>query len=273
MLKLPSAFANTNEPALKPVKSPAVLRLSDGMVMRVVFFALLGFTAVILFRDYEAMRADDLNQRPQLTSDQPVLPALPQSEPPDGGDVRPAPDVVTDVDALRQPMRIELVSGGALRLTGTIDPGSAARFAAETVERKEYIQTVELDSPGGSVSDALSISEAVREAGWQTRVRSGALCASSCPLIFSGGVERVAGSKAAIGVHQIFTTQNDERSKADSISGTQSLTARITRHLQTMGVNNQLWVHAMETPPQYLYYLTVDELTDLQLATSVSDEF
>ncbi|MEN0087948.1 MAG: hypothetical protein AAF737_05880, partial [Pseudomonadota bacterium] len=225
--------------------------------MRAVFFALLGFTAVILFRDYEAMRADDLSAPAAPGMDQPILPALPAIGPADqtkdGGDLRAAPDVVTDPDQLRQALNIELVSGGVLRLTGTINPGSAERFAAEVAEQSEYIETVELDSPGGSVMDALTISQAIREAGWSTQLRSGALCASSCPLIFSGGTERRAGEDAAIGVHQIFTTSGDDRNRADSISGTQTLTARITRHLDAMGVDGQVWVHAMETPPQYLY--------------------
>ncbi|MEO0497764.1 MAG: hypothetical protein AAF141_10405 [Pseudomonadota bacterium] len=255
-------------------------KLSDGMVMRAVFFALLGFTAVILYRDFQAMRAENAGVGPSPILDQPILPALPRTVPSSdtgadedsGGDVRSAPDIVTDADVLRLPLSLELISDGVLRVTGTIEPGSAARFVTETAEQVEYIKIVELDSPGGSVTDALTISEAVREAGWQTRVRSGALCASSCPLIFSGGTERIAGADAAIGVHQMFTTQNDERTKAESISGTQSLTARITRHLVAMGVEAQLWVHAMETPPQYLYYLTPDEMADFQLATSVSDE-
>lgn len=283
MLRQPATSANANDPALKPPRqrTPAglIFQLTDGMVMRAVFFALLGFTAVILYRDFQAMRTENADNQPAPILDQPVLPALPASAPAlqddgeeGGGDVRSAPDVVTDTDTLRQPLQMELVSDGVFRLTGTIAPGSAVRFADETAEQAEYIQIIELDSPGGSVTDALTISAAVREAGWSTRVRSGALCASSCPLIFSGGKERVAGTDAAIGVHQIFTTQNDQRSKAESISGTQSLTARITRHLQTMGVDGELWVHAMETPPQYLYYLTTQEMTDLQLATSVSSE-
>ncbi|MEM1365525.1 MAG: hypothetical protein AAGH82_07210, partial [Pseudomonadota bacterium] len=123
--------------------------------------------------------------------------------------------------------------------------------------------------PGGSVTDALSISKAIRDAGWDTQVRSGSLCASSCPLILSGGVERLVGRQAAVGVHQVFTTQNDQRSNADSISGTQSLTAEITRHLQAMGVETQVWVHALETPPQYLYYFTPEELAEFKLATAM----
>ncbi|MEO0636256.1 MAG: hypothetical protein AAFY73_06365 [Pseudomonadota bacterium] len=271
-----STPANRNDTANEPVRTPVVLRISDAMVMRVVFYALLGVTAVILLRDFQAMRASDFGSQP-APAVQPVLPALPQVTPVEtgddgGGDVRRAPDVVTDLDQLRQPLLIDLVSDGVLRLTGTIEPGSAARFAEKTAQQAEYVQVVELDSPGGSVVDALNISEAIREAGWNTRVRSGSLCASSCPLILSGGVERRVGDGAAVGVHQVFTTAEDDRSRADSISGTQTLTARIARHLDAMGVDGQVWVHALETPPQYLYYFTQDELTELSLATSVDGD-
>ena len=74
-------------------------------------------------------------------------------------------------------------------------------------------------------------------------------------------------------MHQIFTTQADERTKAQSISGTQTLTARITRHLGNMDVDGQVWVHALETPPQYLYYFESEELKELGLATQITPDF
>lgn len=40
---------------------------------------------------------------------------------------------------------------------------------------------------------------------------SGAVCFSACPLLLAGGVRRVAGPVALIGVHQITTTYREER--------------------------------------------------------------
>ena len=51
-----------------------------------------------------------------------------------------------------------------------------------------------------------------------------------------------------------------------------TLTAEITRHLETMGVDPALWLHALETPPSQLYYLTPEELQTYRLATAVDGE-
>ena len=166
----------------------------------------------------------------------------------------------------------EDASGGVLRVSGTIDPGSAERFAAEIARVGEYVKRIELNSPGGSVRDALAISRAIRERELDTAVADGALCASSCPLILAGGKARHASSAAAIGVHQVFIPQGELRNADNEVSGTQALTAEITRHLEAMGVDPALWLHALETPPSQLYYLTPEELQTYRLATAVDGE-
>jgi hypothetical protein len=34
-----------------------------------------------------------------------------------------------------------------------------------------------------------------------------------------------------------------------------------------MGIGNGLWIHALETPPDRLYYLTPQEMTEFKLTT------
>ena len=65
------------------------------------------------------------------------------------------------------------------------------------------MKTVVLHSPGGSVSDAIEMGRLIRQQQFATEVESGRYCASSCPLVFAGGLERRAGERAAIGVHQV----------------------------------------------------------------------
>ena len=60
-----------------------------------------------------------------------------------------------------------------------------------------------LNSPGGSVADALAMGRLIREKKFATEVEAGKYCVSSCPLVFAGGVDRRAGDKATIGVHQV----------------------------------------------------------------------
>jgi hypothetical protein len=187
-----------------------------------------------------------------------------------GGDKRlvalPQPDGV-----LARPMTFDLVSGGKLIATGTITPGTSQGFAAEIDKHGDYIKTVVLNSPGGSVTDALAMGRLIRERKFATEVEAGKYCASSCPLVFAGGVERRAGSRAAIGVHQVaVSSSNVLGPPRDEMSIAQNISARCQRYLGDMGINLQVWVHAMETPHDRLFVFKPDELKSLNVVTAVT---
>lgn len=186
-----------------------------------------------------------------------------------GGDRRLAPIPQPDA-AMSKPMTFELVSGGKLMATGTITPGVSEAFAAEVNKRGDYIKTVVLNSPGGSVGDALAMGKLIRDRKLATEVESGKYCASSCPLVFVGGVERRAGDKAAIGVHQVFAMAADVSAVKDGMNEAQRVSARCQRYLGDMGVSLQMWVHAMETPKEKLFVFRPDELKSLNIVTSTS---
>lgn len=187
-----------------------------------------------------------------------------------GGDKRlvalPQPDGM-----LARPMTFDLVSGGKLTATGTITPGTSQSFAAEIDKYGEYIKTVVLNSPGGSVTDALAMGRLIRERKFATEVEAGKYCASSCPLVFAGGVERRAGSRAAIGVHQVaVSSSNVLGPPRDEMSIAQNISARCQRYLGDMGISLQVWVHAMETPHDRLFVFKPDELKSLNVVTAVA---
>lgn len=246
-------------------------QIEDGTIVRYAFFALLAGTACVLYIDYSELGAGDAAGLSAPPTTMPVLPAFE----PEGPDSAPRPDVTTDSALLEAPMTIELSGDGILQAIGTIAPGTAERFAEEVEKRGSYVRTVSLSSPGGSVEDAIAIGKLIREKGFGTEVAAGALCASSCPLVFVGGVERQAEEGAAIGVHQVYASivpgQTELiRAAGTTMAETQRTTARITRHLSDMGVDPAIWLHALETPPEKLYYFSPDEMTALRLVTNVS---
>lgn len=242
-------------------------QIEDGAILRFAFFALLAGTLGVLYVDYR-----ELNQNAPAALTRTPQPILPPATTEDGGG-RARPALTTPPELLDEPLRIELGANGELRLTGTIDPGAAQRFADEIAARGEYVSTVLLDSPGGSVDDALQIGRLIRERGLSTAVRDGQLCASSCPVILASGTERIAGRDAAIGVHQIYAaalsgTSVDALSVAGvAMADAQLATAEITRHLNESGVDAALWLHALETPPDRLYYFSPEELERYRLVT------
>lgn len=247
-----------------------IAAVEDGAILRVAFFALLFGTASVLYVDYR-----ELTENEGAALAVPMQPILPPAQ--DGPSPQSMPNVTTAPDVLDQPLQITLGSGGQLELTGSFDVGAAERFAAEIAARGEYVQTVVLDSPGGSVVDALAIGSLIHQEGLATKVAAGSLCASSCPIVFASGQERIASTQAAIGVHQIYAAalagdpQNALRVAGTAMSDAQSTTAEIISHLTKTGVDPALWLHALSTPPEQLYYFTPEEMTRLKLVTEFAE--
>lgn len=245
-------------------------RLDDGLILKLAFYAMAGGTLWVLVSDYRELHSQNpMDVGVREPGGDPVLPAVERPEiDPDNPAYRPREMVRTPSEQLAEPLSIELVAGGVLELSGTITPGAAALFAAEIEKRGDYIETVALNSPGGSVEDALAIGRAIRAQGLVTHVGEGALCASSCPLVLAGGLERVVAERAAVGIHQIYAEAGGGAiGSAQAMSDAQTITARITRYLDEMGIDPLVWVPALETPPNRLYYLTAAEVADYRLST------
>jgi hypothetical protein len=240
----------------------------DDDVLRWLYRGLLVATVAVVSLDYadlQKVAAEKTTALPstEQSSEQP-LPALTYG----GG--RAAPLRQSD-PTLRDKMTFELVGDGRLMATGTIMFGTADWFAAEVAKRGTYIKTVVLRSPGGSVRDALAMGRLIRDKKFATEVESGRYCASSCPLVFAGGVERHAASNAAIGVHEVAAVGGDDLSAAASMEDAQQISAECQQYLRDMGIDLEVWIHAMETPREELYYFQPAELLALKLATAVDD--
>ncbi len=236
--------------------------IEDGAILKTAFFLMLFGTAAVLVMDYRALQSEDALPQTAHIGD-PLLPAVERPEiDPSNPAFRPTEQITTPREVLSAPLSIELVPGGVLEMVGTITAGAANEFAAEVERRGSYIESVSLNSPGGSVEDALAIAAIIRQHGFNTRVEDGAVCASSCPLILAAGVERQVSERASVGVHQIYAAPADAGriGTAQAMSDAQMITARIARHFEAAGVDAALWVHALETPPDRLYYLTHDQM-------------
>ncbi|MGJ4953762.1 hypothetical protein [Bradyrhizobium sp. HKCCYLS20291] len=247
----------------------------DESILRWTFRAILGVTVVVLAADLVELNGAGVvtdaaspplemqRSQPDAPTDAPSVlgPLLRRLMPLPKGD-----------PALERPMSLELRGGGRLYATGTITPGSARAFTDEIERHGEYIKTIVLNSPGGSVADALSMGRLVRARKFATEVEAGKTCASSCPLLFAGGIERRAGERAIIGVHQIAAARSATAVRSeDDMSVAQNVSARCQRYLADMGIDLKVWVHAMETPHDQLFTFKPDELKSLNLVTAVPE--
>lgn len=250
-------------------------RFDDGELMRWSFRGLLVGAIAVLAIDLHDMvdRNGGLGLWPSGTGgaeavQAPILPPAVETGSSGTPSLDPREHLTTDDGSLRGLIRFELLPGGILLAEGSIEQGAAARFRTEIESRGEYVSTIRLNSPGGSLEDAMAMARLVREREFKTEIIDGALCASSCPLLFAGGVTRTAGEKAAIGLHQFYAPSGSSTAAAQAMSDAQVTTARISRHLGDMGVDAAIWLHALDTPPRQLYYLTRDEMARYKLVTS-----
>jgi|FEC22Drversion2_1045045.scaffolds.fasta_scaffold00759_7 hypothetical protein len=266
--ELRSLSGDADETAGRDPGKPPVR--ADAAVLRYAFLVLLAATVLVLGLDYRELLEQAATEAPPVErrADLPSGP-LPPARPNQGPNLPDAPDGAAAVA-----MTFELLGDGRLMATGSIVAGTAEAFAAEIGKRGSYVKTVVLASPGGSVADALAMGRLIREKGYATEVEAGTYCASSCPLVLAAGTERRVGASAAVGVHQVFSWADDPAARratmADGMAQAQRISAECQRYLATMGVDPQVWVHAMETPKHTLFYFTPDEMVSLRLATSAA---
>ena len=256
---------------------------AEEATLRWIFRSALAVTIAILAFDLASLNGWTVSPDPatapaEIREDSPALklpgivpsilaPLLP------GGDKRLVPLPEPD-GALAKPMTFELVGGGRLLATGTITPGISQSFAAEAERHGEYIKTVVLNSPGGSVNDALAMGRLIRDKKFATEIEAGKSCVSSCPLVFAGGVDRRAVDKATIGVHQVAAIRSAANGPPrDEMSLAQNISARCQHYLGDMGVSLQVWVRAMETPHDRLFVFKPDELKSLNIVTVAAGPF
>jgi len=252
-------------------------RFEEGEVIRAALYGMLVGTAAVLAMDLSGLVERNGGLFPAAQSATAVtVPVLPPAVEPgsrrrQGAD--PREFITTPDEGLRAAMTFDLGTDGVLHARGSIVPGSASRLEKEIAAQGARIKAVSLDSPGGSLDDAMAMSRLVRAGGYATIVADGALCASSCPLLLAGGTQRIVGPKAAIGLHQFYTQGGDLMRPEQALADAQMTTARISRHLSDMGVDAAVWLHALDTPPRALYYLTPAEMARYRLVTGSGATF
>ncbi len=141
---------------------------ADETLLRWLFRAVLAATVAVVALDYH-----DLTRQMAERANAPGL---------ESPDAMPLPSIKRERGArhgvpsrkmearLNGKMTFDLVDGGRLMAIGTIVPGTAKAFAAEVQKRGDYVKTVVLQSPGGSVDDALAMGRLIRARKFATEV-------------------------------------------------------------------------------------------------------
>ena len=230
-----------------------------GRVLMGVLIFQLGLAVLLFWGDLgEGLRLPGFGpQAPELT--EPIRPGdqtrrfRPDRAPNPG---QPMPDT-----ALPDRLILTPVSGGrAALLEGTIEPGDAERITKQLADLDPAPEQVYLNSPGGSVQDALELGRYLRDEGLNTALRDGDICYSACPYLLAAGVARVVPESGSVGVHQHYFGESTILPAFVAVENIQRGQGEVMRYLDDMGIDPLVMQHALVTPPDEIYVLLPDEL-------------
>jgi len=110
--------------------------------------------------------------------------------------------------------------------------------------------------------------------GWA--IGGGAHCASACPLILAGGVERLTGPAPQVGVHQITTVEKETEgaehlTTVKKIYKQDSVDRAVQAYLRAIGVGDPVMEILRKTPAASIRWLSPAELRESHLATGGLD--
>ncbi|XUM21675.1 hypothetical protein ACRAVF_31115 [Bradyrhizobium oligotrophicum S58] len=135
-----------------------------------------------------------------------------------------------------------------VQASGPIQQGDAAKFAALA-----KFDRLELDSPGGLVSEALAIAANIDARGnIQTVVTSGASCASACAMaIFVSGQTRIVRMGGRLGIHSCASSDGTRSAECNT-----AMAANATAHGVPWGVIEGFGKY---TKPSGMLWLTAED--------------
>ena len=186
-----------------------------------------------------------------------------------------------------------------LSAEGRIGSGTATDLAEALEKLNGRRLPILIHSPGGSVADAIAMGELIRAKGLAvavartlitncperaarcpggtgTAITGGAICASACVLVLTGGVQRLVGPAALIGVHQITTVVKETEGLAHLTSTRKvyeqlDADAAVSAYLAVMGVGDPVMALMRKTPAASVRWLSLADLKASRLATLALD--
>lgn len=241
-----------------------------GRAMMGIFVFQLGIGALLVMGDIKGSALSLPSFAPDAPRlDQPVRPGDQRRVyRPD----RDAPQVRPARDAGPLPDRLTLsFEDGKYRLEGTISADDAPRIIAQLEQSDPPVTDLILQSPGGSVHDALALGRHVRRSGIATHILSGEICYSACPYLFAGGATRVVAKDASVGVHQHDFDENTYLPAFIAIEDIQRGQGEVMSYLNDMGIDPLIMQHALATPASEIYVLLPGQIETYRLSSPPSE--
>jgi len=147
--------------------------------------------------------------------------------------------------------------------------------------QRRPFETLCLNSPGGSVFATIDMAKWVQAQGIQlcaaegfvVEHRSGVLplgCYSSCAILFAASERRLGvGALPVIGVHDVYYQQEFPRLNITTLAECDLLSLAISYRLRRLGIPWETLSFFFATPSSDMYELSVADIKQLRLFTSV----
>ncbi len=125
--------------------------------------------------------------------------------------------------------------------------------------------TVELDSPGGDVVEALDIGRTIYQNFLMTLVRPGHECVSACVFVLMAGAVHTAADGASIGLHKPLLVTWYHMDSSQAHAKFDGLMAYLREYFTMLGVSGKAYDLMMTTSPYDMRYFSNAELDQLRL--------
>jgi len=166
------------------------------------------------------------------------------------------------------------VSGHNYVYSGEIKSGDAERFASFIIANKNSIDTINLNSLGGNVQEAITMGELIKAARLDTMVQPGSTCASACFFMWINGANRGAllGQSvkniktgqyvtSKIGLHRPYMKMMDNDDK--SLSNQTKLMQAVDAYLTTKRIPRRLIDLMMSRASNDVYWMTGEDYDEI----------
>ncbi|PPD46655.1 MAG: hypothetical protein CTY15_01200 [Methylocystis sp.] len=158
-----------------------------------------------------------------------------------------------------------------VRMSGKIEAGDSEKVisslaaAAERQTDNRKIIGLALDSHGGSVIEAVRISEYVETAKTPVVVTQQASCESACFFIFMSSPAKFVAHGARVGVHSVSLNGKEN-------ADTSLMTVRIARLARSAGVPQSVIGKMVTADPEEMHYLSDNELKQMSVSFLDDDD-
>lgn len=154
-------------------------------------------------------------------------------------------------------------NGGPSLITvkGELALADVVQFLRKTDGLKDAV--VVLKSPGGNAVAGIQIGRAIRKRGFLTAVAPSTNCASACALAWLGGTPRFMAEGSQIGFHAAYFVKGGRPRKS------KTATAVIAAYLRQLGLSKRATAYITGSPPERMYWLTIEGARDLGLEAGV----